>query len=105
MDSGNNESNEEDFANDDDDFSNSEDNSDAGDNNEEWLDDDLCFDENAEDSGKDHSMVVSYYLEFIGGSTLSYVCNQKNEIRFLAFVAQKLILGHQSKPYLNLLMM
>ena len=39
-----------------------------------------------------HSMEVSYYLEFIRGSVLSYVCDQKNEIRFLAFVAQKLIL-------------
>ena len=36
-----------------------------------------------------HSMEVSYYLEFIRWSILSYVCDQKNEIRFLAFVAQK----------------
>ena len=47
-------------------------------------------------------MEFSYYLEFIRGSVLSYVCDQKNEIRFLAIVAQKLILEHQSKPQLNL---
>ena len=29
-------------------------------------------------------MEVSYYLEFIRESILSYVCDQKNEIRFLA---------------------
>ena len=51
-----------------------------------------------------HSSEVSYYLEFLHGSTLSYVCDQKNEIRFLAFVAQKLILEHQSKPQLKLLL-
>ena len=49
-----------------------------------------------------HSMEVSYYLEFICGSVLSYVCDQKNEIHFLAFLAQKLILEHQSKPQSNL---
>ena len=30
------------------------------------------------------------------------MCDQKNEIRFLAFVAQELILENQSKPKLNL---
>ena len=50
-------------------------------------------------------MEFSYYLEFIRGSVLSYVCDQKNEIRILAFVAQRLILEHQSKPHLNLLML
>ena len=51
------------------------------------------------------SMEVSYYLEFIRRSVLSYVCDQKNEIRFLAFAAQKLILEDKSKPHLNLLML
>ena len=43
-------------------------------------------------------MEVSYYIKFIRGT---YVCDQKNEIRFLAIVAQKLILEHQSKPQFN----
>ena len=63
VDSGNNESNGEDFdtANEEASDSNDiiedsssdihEDNDSDNDQNEEWLDDDLCFDENADDSG------------------------------------------------------
>jgi hypothetical protein len=65
VDSGNNESNEEDFdtANEEASDSNDiledsssdilEENESDNDQNEEWLDDDLCFDENDDDSGDD----------------------------------------------------
>ena len=38
----------------------------------------------------------------IHGSILSYVCDQKKEIRLFTFVPQKLILEHHLKPQLNL---
>ena len=52
---------------------------------------------------KNHDPGHSFNWLSIRGSILSYACDQKNEISFLAFVAQKMIPEHQYKPKLNLL--